>query len=42
MNTKLYASEQEITYIYLYSLDDFYCNVNKQRILFLASGFFPY
>lgn len=40
MNTKLYASEQEITYIYLYSLDDFYCNVNKQRILFFGIWFF--
>lgn len=39
-NTKLYKSEQEITYIYLYSLEDFYFNVKNQRILFFGIWFF--
>lgn len=39
-NTKLYESEQEIAYIYLYSLDDFYYKVKKQRILFFGIWFF--
>lgn len=39
-NTKLYKSEQEITYIYLYSLEDFYYNVKNQRILFFGIWFF--
>ncbi len=40
MNTKLYKNEQEINYLYLYSLGDFYHNVKKQRLLFLGIWLF--
>ncbi len=36
MHAKSYKNEQEITYIYLYNIDNFYYNVKKQRILFLG------
>lgn len=40
MNEKSYKNEQEITYIYLYSLDNFYYKVKKQRILFFGIWLF--
>lgn len=40
MNAMLSKKEQKITYIFSYSLDDFYHNVKIQRILFLAIWFF--
>lgn len=39
MNAKLFEKEQEITYIFLYGLDDFYHNIKLQRIRFLAIWF---
>lgn len=36
MDEKLYMNEQEIAYIYLYSLDDFFYNMENQRFLFFG------
>lgn len=39
-NENLYKNGQEITYIYLYGLDDLFYNMKKQRILFFGIWFF--